>query len=185
MKRPNSSLLCWDAVMAIVKFLPVLALMLCCSAQLASANGEIVPLPTFKSMAESELRAEAGVIPYQQDENIRKALQHRIIQLQGDTQAFVVDPTVTQNLEVLAPAPEPALDTLPPLLREHVLNIASGLQSSDPTEGLYIMLQPFGIDRGASNVQLIREQISIGQIDFNSQPVLPQNMSLPQAPPFK
>ena len=47
------------------------------------------------------------------------------------------------------------------------------------------MLQPFGIDRGASNVQLIREQISIGQIDFNSQPVLPQNMTLPQAVPFK
>ena len=171
-----------------MKFLHSLPIV-CCAfifmPTVAKANGDIVSLPTFKTMAESELRAETGVIPYQQDENIRKALQHRIIQLQGDTQTFVVDPTVTQNLEVLAPAPEPALDTLPPLLREHVLNIASGLQSSDPTEGLYIMLQPFGIDRGASNVQLIREQISIGQIDFNSQPVLPQNMSLPQAPPFK
>ena len=40
---------------------------------LLQANGEIVSLPTFKTMAESELRAETGVIPYQQDENIRKA----------------------------------------------------------------------------------------------------------------
>ena len=65
--------------MAILKCLLVLRLLLCCSAQLVYANAEIVPLPTFKTMAESELRNEAGMMPYQQDENIRKALQHRII----------------------------------------------------------------------------------------------------------
>ena len=47
------------------------------------------------------------------------------------------------------------------------------------------MLRPFGIDGNASNVQLIREQISIGQIDLNPQQSLPQNMSLPLAAPFK
>ena len=107
---------------------------------LLQANGEIVSLPTFKTMAESELRAETGVIPYQQDENIRKALQHRIVQLQDDAQSFVVDPTITQNIDILPPAVTADLNSVPPLLREHVLNIAAGLQSSNPTEGLYIML---------------------------------------------
>ena len=109
------------------------------------ANGEIVSLPTFKVMAESELRAESGIIPYQQDENIRKALQHRMMQLQDDTQSFVVD----------------------------------------PTEGLYIMLQPFGIDRNAKNVQIVREQISIGQVDYNFIQGNQPNTQVPRVPNTK
>ena len=149
------------------------------------ANGEIVSLPTFKVMAESELRAESGIIPYQQDENIRKALQHRMMQLQDDTQSFVVDPTLVHNLDVLAPAATPDLGSLPPLLREHILNIAAGLQSSDPTEGLYIMLQPFGIDRNAKNVQIVREQISIGQVDYNFIQGNQPNTQVPRVPNTK
>ena len=61
--------------------------------------------------------------------------------------------------------PAPNLSSLPPALQQHVLNIAYGLQSSDPRNGLYIMLQPFGIDRNAVNVQISREQINIGSID--------------------
>ena len=69
---------------------------------------------------------------------------------------------------------------MPPcLLREHV-NIAAGLQSSNPTEGLYIMLQPFGIDRNATNVQITREQISIGQIDRNFMQGIQQNSQQPR-----
>lgn len=37
---------------------------------LLQANGEIVSLPTFKTMAESELRAETGVIPYQDRKSV-------------------------------------------------------------------------------------------------------------------
>lgn len=64
-----------------MKFLNSLPIFCCALLMptLLQANGEIVSLPTFKTMAESELRAETGVIPYQQDENIRKALQHRAL----------------------------------------------------------------------------------------------------------
>lgn len=167
------------------KYLTALPLTLVLIPTAVEANGEIVSLPTFKVMAESELRAESGVIPYQQDENIRKALQHRMMQLQDDTQSFVVDPTLVHNLDILAPAATPDLDSLPPLLREHVLNIAEGLQSSDPTEGLYIMLQPFGIDRNAKNVQIVREQISIGQVDYNFMQGNQPNTQLPRVPTTK
>ena len=108
-----------------------------------------------------------------------------MMQLQDDTQSFVVDPTLVHNLDVLAPAATPDLDSLPPLLREHVLNIAAGLQSSDPTEGLYIMLQPFGIDRNAKNVQIVREQISIGQVDYNFMQGNQPNTQLPRVPNTK
>ena len=50
-------------------------------------------------------------------------------------------------------------------MQQHVLDIAAGLQSSDPRNGLYIMLQPFGIDRNATSVQISRDQINMGTID--------------------
>lgn len=93
--------------MKFLNSLPVFCYALLFMPTLLQANGEIVSLPTFKTMAESELRAETGVIPYQQDENIRKALQHRIVQLQDDAQSFVVDPTITQNIDILPPAAAP------------------------------------------------------------------------------
>lgn len=164
-------------------------LALCLSSSLmstfAQANGEIVSLPTFKTMAESELRAETGVIPYHEDENIRKALQHRIVQLDDDAQNFVVDPTITQNVDVLPPAVTADLNAVPPIMREHVMNIAAGLQSSNPTEGLYIMLEPFGIDRNATNVQIAREQFSIGQMDRNMMQNIQQNNQQPRTPPAR
>ena len=171
--------------MKFLNSLPIFCYALLFMPTLLQANGEIVSLPTFKTMAESELRAETGVIPYQQDENIRKALQHRIVQLQDDAQSFVVDPTITQNVDILPPAVTADLNSVPPLLREHVLNIAAGLQSSNPTEGLYIMLQPFGIDRNATNVQIAREQISIGQIDRNFMQGIQQNSQQPRIAPTK
>ena len=65
------------------------------------------------------------------------------------------------------------MSNLSPLMQQHVLNIAAGLQSSDPRNGLYIMLQPFGIDRNATNVQISREQINLGNIDrqLNTNPI--------------
>ena len=171
--------------MKFLNSLPVFCCVLLFMPTLLQANGEIVSLPTFKTMAESELRAETGVIPYQQDENIRKALQHRIVQLQDDAQSFVVDPTITQNIDILPPAVTADINSVPPLLREHVLNIAAGLQSSNPTEGLYIMLQPFGIDRNATDVQIAREQISIGQIDRNFMQGIQQNSQQPRTAPAK
>jgi hypothetical protein len=73
----------------------------------------------------------------------------------------------------LSVAARPDLESLPPLLPEHVLNIATGLQSVDPTQGLYIMLQPLGMDRKVENVQIVHEQITIGQMDYNFVPTIP------------
>lgn len=131
-----------------------------------------VRLPVLTVMAEREMREETVVEPFQQETGRRKALQHRVMQLEGDAQSFTVDPTVVANLDIL---PMPAVDMsgLSPALQQHVLNIASGLQSSDPRNGLYIMLQPFGMDRNAVNVQISRDQINLGNIDrslLNSAP---------------
>ena len=52
--------------------------------------------------------------------------------------------------------------------------LETGLQSSDPRNGLYIMLQPFGIDRNTMNVQISREQINLGNIDRSLPNGMPQ-----------
>ena len=131
----------------------------------AQEQQEAVRLPALTVMAEPELRRETGAVPYQQETARRKALQHRVMQIENDAQSFIVDPEVVANLDILPMEPAPNLSSLPPALQQHVLNIAYGLQSSDPRNGLYIMLQPFGIDRNAVNVQISREQINLGSID--------------------
>ncbi len=119
----------------------------------------------LRTLAEPELRAETGVIQYQEDPQEVRALQHRVMKIQLDTQNFVVDPTIVTTLDVVPEGPIPDLNSLPLALQQHVLAIAKGLQSPDPREGLYIMLAPFGIDRNATNVQISREQISLGIVN--------------------
>ncbi|MEG2359736.1 hypothetical protein [Acinetobacter sp.] len=154
--------------MNLPKQLAYAAAALACAASIpasAQEQQEAVRLPALTVMAEPELRRETGVIPYQQETARRKALQHRVMQIENDAQSFTVAPEVVANLNILPMEPAPNLSSLPPALQQHVLNIANGLQSSDPRNGLYIMLQPFGIDRNAVNVQISREQINIGSID--------------------
>ena len=154
--------------MNLPKQLAYAAAALACAASIpafAQEQQEAVRLPALTVMAEPELRRETGVVPYQQETARRKALQHRVMQIENDAQSFIVDPEVVANLDILPMEPAPNLSSLPPALQQHVLNIAYGLQSSDPRNGLYIMLQPFGIDRNAVNVQISREQINIGSID--------------------
>ncbi|CAM4161890.1 hypothetical protein [Acinetobacter pragensis] len=126
---------------------------------------EAVRLPALTVMAEREMREETVVEPYQQETARRKALQHRVMKIEEDAQSFVIDPAVVANLDILPAEPAPNLSSLPPALQQHVLNIASGLQSSDPRNGIYIMLQPFGLDSNVVNVQISREQINLGNID--------------------
>lgn len=154
--------------MNLPKQLAYTAAALACAASISASaqeQQEAVRLPALTVMAEPELRRETGAVPYQQETARRKALQHRVMQLENDAQSFTVDPEVVANLDILPMEPAPNLSSLPPALQQHVLNIAYGLQSSDPRNGLYIMLQPFGIDRNAVNVQISREQINIGSID--------------------
>lgn len=131
-----------------------------------------IQMPALTVMADREMRAETGIVEYQEQVDSRKALQQRVMKIERDTQNKGVDATIVSNLDVLPSAAMPDMSNLSPLMQQHVLDIAAGLQSSDPRNGLYIMLQPFGIDRNATNVQISREQINIGIIDrqLNSNP---------------
>jgi len=126
---------------------------------------EAIQMPALTIMAEREMRAETGIVEYQEQVDRRKALQHRVMELERDTQNKGVDATIVSNMDILPAAAMPDMSNLSPLMQQHVLDIAAGLQSSDPRNGLYIMLQPFGIDRNATSVQISRDQINMGTID--------------------
>ncbi|KAF1020068.1 MAG: hypothetical protein GAK29_03738 [Acinetobacter bereziniae] len=106
---------------------------------------QVASLPTIKVMADSELRQEAvGVTPYQEDKDVRKALQHQIIKKENEIQNY----SIGDNIGVLDIQPrsiEPNMNQVSPLLQEYVLAVAAGLQSSDPTTGLFTMMEPLSM----------------------------------------
>ncbi|WP_228260006.1 hypothetical protein [Acinetobacter sp. ANC 4779] len=133
---------------------------------LSYAFADTAEMPVLRMMAEPELRAETtSIIQYQQDPQKVRALQHRIMQIQLDTQNFVVNPTILASIDLVPDGPMPDINSLPLEQQQYVLAVAQGLQSPDPREGLYIILEPFGIDRSATNVQIAREQISMGILE--------------------
>lgn len=133
----------------------VLATVFSCAWMTTAQAEQITPLPTLTLLAEPELRQETGVVPFQEDLKARKALQHIVMRSQWDAQNFVVDSQQVANLNYEAKPPAPDMSQLSPLMQMHVMAIANGLQSADPTEGLYIMLKPLGINR--SNINDIRQ----------------------------
>lgn len=129
---------------------------------------EAVRLPVLTVMADRELREETVIEPAEEEPLKRKALQQQVMKLERNTQNYAADPSISPSIEMKAPEPAPNLASLNPVLQQHVLNIAEGLQSSDPRNGIYTMLQPFGIDRNAINVQLSREQVNLGIMERNA-----------------
>lgn len=122
------------------------------------------------ALTEPELRAETTpIIQYKWGPQEERALQHRIMQIQLDTQNFVVDPTILATIDLVPDGPMPDINSLPLEQQQYVLAIAQGLQSPDPREGLYVLLERFGIDRSATNVQIAREQLSLGTLENTSQ----------------
>lgn len=109
---------------------------------------QVETLPTIKMMADSELRDEVltTVQPFQQDHKVRKALQHQIIRREQDMQNFIIE-------EQLVGVNRPPITTLPDMSQlstaqqQYVLAVASALQSSEPSTGIFKMLEPLGIDR--------------------------------------
>ena len=91
------------------------------------------------------------------------------MQIQMDTQNFVVNPPIVATIALVPDGPMPDINSLPLEQQQYVLAIAQGLQSPDPREGLYVVLERFGIDRSATNVQIAREQISLGTLENTSQ----------------
>lgn len=158
--------------MKLLKNLSCAIVMIAGSFPISSTFADIADTPGLSPLTESELSAEAEtaqVIYYPHDYPRERALQHRIMQIQMDTQNFVVDPTILMTIDLVPEAPMPDINSLPAPLQQYVLAIARGLQSPDPREGLYVLLEPFGIDRSATNVQLARGQISLGVLDSSAQ----------------
>jgi hypothetical protein len=144
--------------------------MLAASFSISSAFADITDTTGLIPLTDSKLSAETTrVIEYREDPQRERVLQHRIMQIQLDTQNFVVDPTMLMTIDLVPEAPMPDINSLPWVLQQYVLAIARGLQSPDPREGLYIILAPFGIDRRAVNVQIAREQLSLGILENTSQ----------------
>ncbi|MEJ2899235.1 hypothetical protein [Acinetobacter sp. NS-4] len=138
------------------------------SFSISSTFADIADTPELSPLTDSELRVEAEIVQVMydpHDHQREKALQHRIMQIQMDAQNFVVDPTIVMTIDLVPEPPMPDINSLPLPLQQYVLAIARGLQSSDPREGLYILLEPFGINRNAVNVQIAREQISLGVLE--------------------
>ncbi|NAR28732.1 hypothetical protein [Acinetobacter haemolyticus] len=126
---------------------------------------DVVTLPTIKIMAESELREEVGFIPFQEDEKVREALQHHIYKVHSDMQnAGVNEGMTTANYQ--PKTAEPDLSQLSPILQQYILAVARGFQSSDPTTGVFKMLEPLNIDR--NNIMGIRD----GTIKINMDDIL-------------
>lgn len=107
------------------------------------------------------------MLPYQEQNSQRKALQMRLMKIEREIQAYSVDGDVVANIDVMRAPADPDLDSLPVVFREYVLAIAQGLQSSDPRNGVYVLLQPFGINRDATNVNIVREQFDPNRMNLS------------------
>ncbi len=150
-------------------------LLFSCMGNMLLHADDTVTLATLQVLAEPELRTETGVVPYQNDEKNLRALQHQVMRSSREAQNFMIDSRVVANLEIQPLELKPDLNSLSPFLQQYVLSIAQGLQSSDPTQGLYIMLQPFGLDRSNSmqpidrsnSMQLFNRNNSMQLIDHD------------------
>jgi len=127
---------------------------------LADDDKVAVTLPTLTVMAEPELSNETGYVPFVQEEKTQRALQHQVMRSSKEAQNFVLNAQVIENLD-FQPQSQPDFNSVSPMLQQYVMSIAQGLQSSDPTQGLNIMLQPLGIDRSNSQSAEYRFQLQI------------------------
>lgn len=154
--------------MNFIKFPMFIAVLAYLGMPIAQAE-DAVKLPTLTVLAESELRDEVGFVPYQEDKPVRQALQRFMLKNERDIQNFVVDDSFTE-INLQPKLTEPDMSQLSPALQQYVLAVASGLQSSDPTTGLFTLLKQFGIDR--RNVDGIRG----GTVKLNIDPNLLQQL---------
>lgn len=126
---------------------------------------EVITLPTIQVMAESELREEVGFIPFQEDEKVRQALQHQIYKAENDIQNTQVNENSGRIVDYQAKTAQPDMSQFSPALQQYILAIATGLQSSDPTNGLFKMLEPLGIDRNQALEGVQNREVKINLED--------------------
>lgn len=123
--------------------------------QTAQAEEVVASLPTIKMMADAELREEqVTMTPFQEDQDTRKALQRKIMKDERDLQNQGLPSSIDQTINYIPPTviDMSGLDKYEnsAALKAYVLSVASGLQSSDPTSGIFTMLAPLGIDRSSA-----------------------------------
>lgn len=130
---------------------------------------EATTLPTIKVMADAELRDEVltTVQPFQEDRVVRKGLQHQIIKKEQSIQNYVIgDHATAVNIQPQVMLPD--MSNLTAMQREYVLAVAAGLQSTDPTSGIFKMLEPLGIDRDRA-LNNVRNGGGVLQINIDQQ----------------
>lgn len=126
---------------------------------------EVATLPTIRVMAESELREEVGFVPFQEDKKVRQALQHREYKTHYDIQNALVPEGMT-TVDYQPVMAQPDLSQFSPFLQQYILAVAGGIQSSDPTNGIFEMLRDLNINR--SNVDAFRD----GTMKVNIQDII-------------
>lgn len=109
---------------------------------------DALTLPTIKVMADTELRDEVltTMPPLQENEKVRRNLQHYIIKKEQGIQNYEIG-NQANVVNVQPQAAMPDMSQLSLLQQQYVLAVAAGLQSSDPSSGIFKMLEVFGVDR--------------------------------------
>lgn len=150
--------------------------------QTAQAD-EVTTLPTIRVMAESELREEVGPIPFQEDKKVRQALQHHEYKIHTGIQNAEVSESVG-GFNYQPQAAQPDLSYVPAILQEYILAVAGGFQSSDPTNGVFKMLEPLNINRdNASDFRNGTIKVDIGDL-LKLQQQIRDGLNAPQSPFF-
>lgn len=85
---------------------------------------------------------------------MRQALQQHEYKTHYDIQNALVPEGMT-TVDYQPVMAQPDLSQLSPFLQEYILAVAGGIQSSDPTNGIFEMLRPLNINR--TNVDAYRE----------------------------
>ena len=150
--------------MNIFKYLASVILLIAVNSPTVQAE-DVAVLPSIHVMAESELRDEAGIVPFQEDKAVRQSLRHHVDKIQNEIQNPAVNETPYIAIDY-QPTTAPDLSQISPFLQQYLLSITSGLQSSDPTSGIFNMLAPLNINR--NNVDAFRD----GTIKVNVENIL-------------
>lgn len=131
-------------------------------------------LPTISVMADAELRNEVvtTISPLQEDEKVRRALQHHLIKNEQDIQNAALEQS-SPALNIQPKTPMPDMSNLTPLQQEYVLSVAAAFKSGDPSAGVFKILEPLGIDRskalnhvqhGGGGIQITFDEQRLNQV---------------------
>ena len=150
--------------MKFLKFSPSFILLSSLGFPLMVQASDVISLPTITVMAEEELREEdVGILPYQEDEDVKEALSHKIYKLETDMQNKEISENASIAMNYIPNTVIPDMSQYSPFLQQYILAVASGFQSSDPTNGAFEILNTLDINR--NNIDTIRNGTM--EINFN------------------